>query len=75
MSASGQATMMDRLADVIPKAYREGAVRMARLLYGRLPMVALEHRIDALERHMDRRIKEVEDKLDEVLRQVRSRAA
>jgi len=32
--------------------------------------VALEHRIDALERHIDRRFKEVDAKLDEVIRRL-----
>jgi hypothetical protein len=72
---STQWTAIDRLSSVIPEAYRQEITRLARGLRGRFPPVMLEHRIDALERHIDRRFKEVDAKLDELMRRVGAKAA
>jgi hypothetical protein len=72
---STQQTAIDRLTSVIPQAYRQGITRLARGLRDRFPPVVIEHRIDTLERHIDRRLKEVEAKLDELMRRVGSKAA
>jgi hypothetical protein len=68
-------TMGERLIGVVPKTYREEMARIARMVRDRLPPVVIEHRIDALERHLDRRFKEVDAKLEELMRRVGSRAA
>ena len=70
--ASEQATVFDRLVEAVPRSYREMS-RFARRLKDRFPPFAIEHRIDALERHLERRLKDVESKLDEVLRRLGSR--
>jgi hypothetical protein len=72
---STQRTAVDRLTSVIPEAYRQGIMRLARDLRDRLPPVVLEHRLDALERHIDRRFKEIDAKLDELMRRAGSKAA
>ena len=69
------AGVFDRLLGSVPKDYREAMTRTVRGLRDRLPPVVIQHRIDALERHIDRRFKEVETKLDELIRRVGSRAA
>lgn len=70
MTTTEQATVVDRLVGVIPRAYRYEVTRFARQLRDRLPPVVLEHRIDALERHVDRRFRELEAKLDQVLERI-----
>jgi hypothetical protein len=70
-----EATVGERLIGVVPKAYREELARIARMVRDRLPPVVIERRIDALERHLDRRFKEVEAKLEELGRRVGTRAA
>ena len=75
MTATPQGTVMDRLAEVVPKAYRQEATRLARRIRDHLPPVAIEHRIDALERHFDRRFKDIEAKLDEVIRRLGGRTS
>jgi hypothetical protein len=72
---SMQRTAIDRLTGVIPEVYRQEITRFARTLRDRFPPVVLEHRIDALERHLDRRFKEVDAKVDELMRRVGSKAA
>ena len=68
-----ETSMMDRLADVVPKPYREEMVRFARRVRDRLPPVMIERRIEALERHIDRRLGQIEAKLDAVLARLESR--
>lgn len=70
-----EATMGERLIGAVPKAYREELARIVRAVRDRLPPVVIERRIDALERHLDRRFKEVETKLEELGRRVGTRAA
>jgi hypothetical protein len=70
-----EATMGERLIGAFPKAYREELARIVRAVRDRLPPVVIERRIDALERHLDRRFKEVETKLEELGRRVGTRAA
>jgi hypothetical protein len=72
---STERTAIERLTDVIPEAYRHQIARFARGLRDRFPPVMLEHRIDALERHIDRRFKEIDAKLDDLMRRVGSKAA
>jgi len=75
MTANEQRTIMDRLVEVVPKSNREQIVRLVQRLRDRLPPAVLEHRIEALERHVDRRLKDIDAKLDQVLRRLDSRAA
>lgn len=72
---STQRTAIDRLTSVIPEAYRQEITHLARGLRDRFPPVILEHRIDARERHIDRRFKEVDAKLDELMGRVGAKAA
>jgi hypothetical protein len=60
---ANEQTMVDRLVGAIPKTYRQEAMRMVQRVRDRLPPVAIEHRIEALERHVDRRLKEIDAKL------------
>ncbi len=57
------------------RSFQDRATRLARQMRDRLPPVVIEHKIDALERHMDRRFKQLEERLDEIARQLRARAA
>jgi hypothetical protein len=66
---------MERLAGIIPEAYRHEAARLARLVRDNFPPVAIMRRIDAVERHFDRRIAQLEAKLDEALRRSGTKAA
>jgi hypothetical protein len=66
---------MERLGGIVPTTYRQEMVRVARRLRDRLPPVVIARRIDALERHIDRRFKEMAAKLDELSRRVGSGAA
>lgn len=75
MSTMQSPTVLDRLAEVVPRSYRQEVSRMARRLRDRLPPVVIEHRIDALERHLEHRLTEVETKLDAVLRRLGAGAA
>jgi hypothetical protein len=72
---ANEQTMVDRLVGAIPKTYRQEAMRMVRRVTDRLPPVAIEHRIEALEQHMDRRLKGIDAKLDEVLERLQAREA
>jgi hypothetical protein len=72
---STQRTAIERLTDIIPETYRDQIARMARGLRDRFPPIVLQHRIDHLERHIDRRFKEIDAKLDELMRRVGPKAA
>lgn len=61
-------TILDRLAAAVPERYRKELTLLARRIRDRLPPVMVEHRIDALESHLDRRLGEIEAKVEEVLR-------
>lgn len=73
MSTSAQATVLDRLVSAVPRSYRVEVSRFARRLRDRFPPIAIGHRIDGLERQLERRLKDVESKLDDVLRRLGSR--
>jgi hypothetical protein len=87
MSTTEHDTALERLAAMVPKPFREGFDRLARAgtslqlerfarrVRDQLPPVVIQHRIDALERHVDRRFKEMDAKLEQVLRHLESRAA
>jgi hypothetical protein len=72
MSTREPAGFFDRLVAAIPKRYLDEVTRAARRVRDRLPPVVIEHRIDALERHIDRRFKEMEAKLEEIRRASRA---
>lgn len=75
MTSTEQPGVVDRLVGVIPPSYRREVTRFARQLRDRLPPVVLEHRIEALERHVDRRFLELDRKLDEVLARLAAKAS
>jgi hypothetical protein len=68
MSATERKGVVDRLVELIPRTYRHEANRLAQQMWDRLPPVAILHRLDALERHVDRRIRELESKVDALAR-------
>lgn len=63
MSASEHGTVFGRLVDIFPASYRREVSRAARRLRDRLPPVAIEHQLDA----MNRQLKAVDRKLDALL--------
>jgi hypothetical protein len=67
---STQRTLLERVTGIVPESYRDEVVRLARGVRDRLPPFVVQHRIDALERHMDRRFREVDAKLDELARRM-----
>jgi hypothetical protein len=71
MSATEHGTVIGRLVDIVPASYRREVSRAARRLRDRLPPVVIEHRLDA----MDRRLKAIETRLDELLRRLGSTTA
>jgi hypothetical protein len=82
MKRNEEATVMRRLGGLLPqnlqelpRNLQEEAMRLARGAYGQLPPVAIQRRIDALERHVDRRFKDLEAKLDALLNRQGSNAA
>ena len=72
MSTREPTGVFDRLLAAIPKRYVDGVTGAARRVRDRLPPVVIEHRIEALERHIDRRFKEMEAKLDEAMKRARA---
>ncbi len=66
-------TMLDRIVGSLPIQYREEMSRMANRIRDRLPPIMVEHRIDALERHLDARLEQIEKKLDQVLERLGTR--
>ena len=64
-----QATVLDRLR-AAPKQYREGVARFAHGIREHLPPAIIEHRMEALEKHFDNRLSEIEAKVDEILRRL-----
>ncbi len=69
---SGQAShhlaFVDRLVGLVPAQYRQEVTRVANRIRDSLPPVAIEHRLEALERHVDERLAGIEGKIDEILR-------
>ena len=64
-----QATVLDRLR-AAPKQYRLGMARFAHGIREHLPPAIIEHRIEALEKHFDSRLSEIEAKVDAILRRL-----
>jgi hypothetical protein len=69
-----QSTILDRIVGAVPEQYRQEMARLAQRIRGRLPPVVIEHRIDALERHVDARLSEIEAKVEEILRLLEKRS-
>ncbi len=63
---TAQSTVLDRLVQSVPTQYREEMTRFANRIRDRLPPIMVEHRIDALERHLDVRLDELETKIDQL---------
>jgi len=70
-----QTTVLDRLVGAVPEQYRQEMTRLAQRIRDRLPPVMIEHRIDALERHVDSRLNEIEAKVEEILRRLEKRSS
>jgi hypothetical protein len=70
MSVSNETThtVLDRLVEAVPEQYRQGMTRLAHRVRDRLPPAMIEHRIEALERHVDSRLSEIEAKVEKILR-------
>jgi hypothetical protein len=66
--ASGRVAFLDRLVGSVPSQYRQEVTRVANRIRDSLPPVVIEHRLEALERHVDERLAELEGKIDELLR-------
>ncbi len=62
-SSSGKATLLDRLVASV----RQEATRITGRIRESLPPVVIEHRLEALEQHVDERLRGLEGKLDEIL--------
>ncbi len=63
-----QTTVLDRLVGAVPEQYRQEMTRLAHRIRDRLPPFMIEHRIDALESHVDSRLSEIEAKVEKILR-------
>ncbi len=66
-------TVLDRLVGSVPQQYREELARVANQIRDRLPPAMLEHRIDALEKHLDKRLGVIEAKLEAILKGLEKR--
>ncbi len=66
--ASDRLAFLDRLVGLVPAQYRQEVTRVASRIRDSLPPVMIEHRLDALERHVDERLAGIEGKIDEILR-------
>lgn len=76
MTAKQEEGMLDRLRGMMPEGIQREVTRLTKRVRDRLPPVVIEHRIDVLERRMNRRLKEIEGKLDDLLHRIgRDRAA
>jgi hypothetical protein len=64
---------LGRLIESVPAQYRQEVTRVANRIRDRLPPIRIEHRIDALERHVDERMAQLEAKVDEILRRLEKR--
>ncbi len=70
---SGRNSFLDRLVGSVPAHYRQEVARVANRIRDSLPPVVLEHRLDALERHVNERLVAIEGKLDELLHRLEKR--
>ncbi len=66
-------TLIERLVGSVPAQYREDVTRVAHRIRDSLPPIMVEHRIDALERHVDARLAEIEAKVDQILKRMSER--
>jgi hypothetical protein len=67
-------SLLDGLNDVV-SPYRQRLARAANQLVSRLPPVVIERRIESLGRHMDKRLKDIERKVDQLVEQKARKAA
>lgn len=70
VGADSTATILGRLTGSLPEHYREEVTRLVHRVRDRLPPAIIEHRLDALEQHVDRRLGAIEEKIEEVLRRL-----
>lgn len=70
---SSRNTILDRLLGSVPAQYRQQVARVTNRLRDRLPPVMIEHRIDALERHVDERLDAIYAKLDQIVARLERR--
>ena len=70
-----QTTVLDRLVGAVPEQYRQGMSRFAHRIRDRFPPVMIEHRIDALEQHVEKRLSDIEAKVDKILKQLEKRSS
>ncbi|HTP28084.1 MAG TPA: hypothetical protein VMK12_20825 [Anaeromyxobacteraceae bacterium] len=64
---------LDRLVGAVPGKYREKVAQVAHRLRELLPPVIVQHRIDALEQHLDRRLSAIEAKVEQILQRLEKR--
>jgi hypothetical protein len=74
-NGSTRTTVLGRLVEAVPEQYRQEMTRFAQRIRDRLPPVMIEHRIDALERHVDSRLSEIEAKVEKMLRLLEKRSS
>jgi len=72
--ANADTNVLDRLVGVIPKQYRQEVTRFAGRVRDRLPPVVIEHRMEALREHFDRRLNKIETKIDKILQLLENRS-
>ncbi len=72
-SESGRNGFLDRIVGSVPAQYRQEVTRVANRIRDSFPPVMIEHRLDALERHLGERLAAVEAKVDEILRRLEQR--
>jgi hypothetical protein len=72
--ASRVGSLIDGIAEMA-RSFQDRAEEAIRQVRRRLPPVVIEHKLDLLERHVDRGFKRLDEKLDEVLRRIGSMAA
>ncbi len=66
-------TLFERLVGSVPTQYRQEVTRVANRIRDSLPPVVIEHRLAALERHVDERLAGIDEKIDEILRRLEKR--
>ncbi len=74
-NGSTRTTVLGRLVEAVPEQYRQEMTRLAHRIRDRFPPVMIEHRIDALERHVDSRLSEIEAKVEKMLRLLEKRSS
>ena len=63
-----QITVLERLVGAFPGQYWQEITRLGQRIRDSLPPVMIEHRIDALERHVDKRLSDIQGKVEKILR-------